>query len=345
MKLSRSAAFQLAFFAWSAFAPGLTSVITNFAGNGTPGFSGDGAQATSAQLNSPISMAMDTNGNLFIVDAANHRIRKVTPAGTISTIAGNGVTSDPHICPEGGPATSCALYYPEGVAVDAAGNVFVSDTYNNQIRKVTGGVITTVAGNGIPGFSGDDQLAVAAQLYYPRDLAFDGAGNLFIADTYNNRIRKVTPNGYITTIAGVGLYGFGGDGPATAAYLAQPFDVAVALQSGDLLIADPYNNRIRKVTPGGTISTIAGTGAAGSSGDGGPATSAKLNYCVSVAVDSAGNIFIADFNNQRVRMVTPGGTIDTVTADLVSPFGLAMGAPATSSLPPSTKASKSPGLL
>ena len=186
-------------------------------------------------------------GNLFIADTGNNRIRKVTPAGVISTVAGNGTVVG--YGGDGGPATSAQLHGPYGVAVDAAGNLFIADRDNCRIRKVTpGGVISTVAGNGTGGFSGDGGPATSAQLAAPHGVAVDAAGNLFIADYANNRIRMVTPDGIIRTVAGNGTMGFSGDGgPATSAQLFQPGGVAVDA-AGNLFIADTFNNRVRKVT-------------------------------------------------------------------------------------------------
>ena len=287
-------------------------VISTVAGNGTPGYSGDGGPAASAMLNYPTGVAVDAAGNLFIADEANNRVRKVNPGGVISTVAGNGTQG---YSGDGGPATSAELYYPYGVAVDTAGNLFIADEGNNRIRMVTpGGVISTVAGNGIFGFSGhngDGGPATSAMLAAPEDVAVDTAGNLFIADTWSNSVRKVTPGGMISTVAGNGTGGYSGDGgPATSAILAAPEDVAVDT-AGNLFIADDGNQRIRMVTPGGVISTVAGNGTGGYSGDGGPATSAELYYPSGVAVDTAGNLFIADFDNQRVRMVTGVASVTT----------------------------------
>jgi uncharacterized protein (TIGR03437 family) len=303
-------------------APGYT--IGTVAGNGTGGFSGDGGQAISAELYFPAGVTVDSAGNLFIADAVNSRIRKVTPEGTIGTVAGNGTLG---FTGDGGPATAAELNVPIGVAVDSAGNLYIADTENNVVRKVTpGGTIGTVAGNGTPGYSGDGGPATAAELDEPSGLAIDGAGNLYIAD--DTSVRKVTPAGTISTVAGTGIEGYSGDGgPGTLAELNEPGDVAVD-SAGNLYIADFRNQRIRKVTPAGTIGTVAGNGAAGFGGDGGPATSAELWGPTGVAVDGAGDIFIADRNNTRIRMVTPAGTIGTVAGNGTAGFS-GDGGPAT----------------
>jgi sugar lactone lactonase YvrE len=223
------------------------------AGDGTAGFSGDGGPATSAQLSEPVSVAVDAAGNLFVADAGNNRIRKVTPDGAISTVAGNGARG---FSGDGGPATSAQLSEPVSVAADAADNLFIADALNNRIRKVTpDGVISTVAGNGTEGFSGDGGPATSAQLWYPRGVAIDATGNLFIADTYNNSIRKVTAAGVIGTVAGNDTQGFSGDGrPATSAQLADPQSVATDA-AGNLFITDTSNHRIRKVVGGPSVYT------------------------------------------------------------------------------------------
>jgi uncharacterized protein (TIGR03437 family) len=304
-----------------------TYVITTVAGNGTLGYSGDGGPATSAEFDNPQSVAVDSGGNLFIGDIWNNRIRKVTPAGTISTVAGNGTLG---YSGDGGPATSAELQYPQSVAVDSGGNLFIADLYNYRIRKVTpAGTISTVAGNGTAGFSGDGGPATSAALSFPKSVAVDGAGNLFVADQFNNRVRKVTPAGTISTVAGNGTAGFSGDGgPAISAELNNPTGVAVD-GAGNLFIADYYNNRVRKVTPAGIISSVAGSGTAGFSGDGGPATSAELYDPLGVAVDGTGNLFIADFWNSRIREVTLAGTISTVAGNGTAGFS-GDGGPATS---------------
>ena len=284
-------------------------IITAFAGTGSGG--GDGGPAVDARLSRPSGVAVDGEGNVYIADTFNHRIRKVDSTGTITTIAGSGRTglNNGGFGGDGGPATAARLREPHGVAVDGAGNLYIADTGNHRIRKVdTSGVITTIAGSG-GGFNGDGGPAIDAQLYSPHGVAVDGAGNLYIADFRNNRVRKVDSTGTITTIAGTGPSGYlgiyGGDGgPAVDAQLYFPSDVALD-GAGNLYIADVRNDRIRKVDSTGTITTIAGSGGRGFGGDGGPAVDAQLNQPSGVALDGAGNLYIADTENNRIRVVTP----------------------------------------
>jgi uncharacterized protein (TIGR03437 family) len=301
-------------------------VITTVAGDGAYGYGGDGGPAAAASLSLPSGVAADGAGNVFIADILNNRIRQVNPGGTISTVAGNGIQS---YSGDGGPATSAELFWPGGVAVDNAGNLFIADTVNDRIRKVSGGTITTVAGNGTYGYSGDGGPATSAELRGPSGIAVDNAGNLFIADAANSVIRLVNPAGTITTVAGNGTLGYSGDGgPATHAQLNQPSGVAVG-NAGNLFIADAANSVIRLVNPAGTITTVAGNGTCCYSGDGGPATSAELRGPSGIAVDNAGNLFIADTGNQRIRLVNASGIITTVAVTLRGGFS-GDGGPATS---------------
>jgi len=274
--------------------------ITTVAGNGTAGYSGDDGPATLAKLYGPASVSATADGGFLIAEAYNHRIRRVSPAGTITTVAGGlgaGYGGD------GGPATTAKLLYPFAVAATPDGGFLVADTYNHRIRRVSpAGTITTIAGVGTSGFSDDDRLATTAKLYYPFGVAAAAGGSVLIADTYNNRIRRVTPDGTITTIAGNASVGFIGGGPATSASLYRPFGIA-SLADGGFLIADTYNHRIRRVSPSGTISTVAGTGTAGFSSDGGPATAAQINYAYGVATTADGGFLIPDRQNHRVRFV------------------------------------------
>src|ERR1051326_5130759 len=256
-----------AVFTTGAFAQ--TNAITTVAGNGTAGYSGDGGSATSAQLNAPFSIAVDSAGNIYIAEWSNNRVRKVSTSGTITTFAGTGAGG---FGGDGGPATDAALNSPEGVAVDAAGNVYIADAFNNRIRKVDpSGIITTIAGNGNPGYTGDGP-ALSAGLNDPSGVAVDKNGNVYVADNSNHRIRKIS-GGTISTIAGTGVGGFSGDGgPATKAQVFNPTHLTID-GAGNLYIADYSNNRVRKIDTSGTITTIAGTttptNQGGYSGDGG----------------------------------------------------------------------------
>jgi sugar lactone lactonase YvrE len=318
---------------------------------GEYGFCGDGGDTLRACFNNPNGIAVDTNGNLFIADTFNHRIRKVNAAtGIISTVAGSGPTGDGMggFSGDNGPATSATLNNPIAVAVDAGGNIFISDAGNRRIRKVSAGTgfITTVAGNGMfdSGDVGDNGPATAAQIA-PLGFAVDAAGNLIIADVGNNRIRKVDAAAkIITTIAGNGESGFGGDGGlATAASLNAPNAVAVDA-GGNIFITDSLNYRVRRVdAKTGTISTMGGNGLARIPDENAPATASALNYPRGVVFDAAGNLFIADTGNSRIRKVdAASGVITTVAgnnlfsfsgdggpasaADLSAPDGVAMDA-------------------
>lgn len=306
-------------------------VMTTVAGRERGGFNGDGGVASSAELHLPGDVATDSQGNLFIADTGNNRIRKVTPAGIISTVAGSGTGGG--FSGDGGPANAAQLMGPNGVAVDAQGNLLIADTINHRIRKVTpGGIITTVAGSGLGGFGGDGGPATVARLSYPQDVAVDAQGNLFIADSGNGSIRKVTPAGIISTVAGTGRQArdFTGDGgSATSSALRYPTSVAADAQ-GNLFIAEFYLSRIRRVASNGIITTAAGIGATGFSGDGSFAIDAQIGSPWGVAVDGAGNLLIADYSSNRIRKVTPNGIITTVagvgTAGFSGDFGPAASA-------------------
>ena len=299
-------------------------MISTVAGGGESGFSGDGGPATAAYLDLPTGVAVDSAGNLYIAESGTNRIRKVTPDGMISTVAGNGSSV---YSGDGGPAIAAGLS-AYAVSVDPAGNLYIPDYRNSRVRKITAaGVISTVAGNGTYGYSGDGGSATAAQLNDPQGLAVDSAGNLYFADYGNLRVRKVTAAGVISTVAGNGNIGPSGDGgPATAATLGLPTDVAAGYD-GNLYIAEVIG-RIRKVTVAGVISTIAGTVGTGFGGDGGPATEALLYYPSGMAIDSAGNLYIADSLNYRIRKITVAGIINTVAGNGIQGFS-GDGGPAT----------------
>jgi len=246
-------------------------------------------------------LALDSAGNLYIADSGNRRVRKVTSAGIISTIAGTGVQG---FSGDGGPATSAQLNTPASI-IFSAGNLYIADSSNQRIRRISSdGTITTVAGNGVTGFSGDGGPATGASLAFPLGMAMDSGGNLYFADGNNNRVRRISPAGVITTVAGDGVGHFAGDqGPASSASLDVPEDVAFD-GAGNLYIADAGNNRVRKVDSSGLISTLAGMGDNGFSGDGGPATEAMLNFPWGLTTDFTGSVYIADRVNSRVRVVS-----------------------------------------
>jgi sugar lactone lactonase YvrE len=291
-------------------------IITTVAGSGPTGygagsFSGDGGVATNATLNDPTSVAVDAKGILLIADHMNNCIRKVITNGIIGTVAGGGANNPGN----GGAATDAALGYPSGVALDANGNFFFAEDLGSRVRKVTtNGIITIVAGginNGAPSFSGDGGPATSAGLAYCTSVVVGTSGNLFIADERNNRIRKVSTNGIITTFAGSGpnyFYPGGGSysgdgGAATNATLNQPIGVALDA-SGNLFIADTYNQRIREVNASGIITTMAGNGTTNYLGDGGAATNASFHWPTGMALDPGGNLFIADESNNCIRRVS-----------------------------------------
>ncbi|MGB9610402.1 MAG: hypothetical protein ACPL7M_05465, partial [Bryobacteraceae bacterium] len=288
--------------------------IDNAAGNGAAGFAGDSGKAQDAQINFPLGLAIDKSGNVYIADQFNHRIRRIAPDGTITTVAGSGTQGSTG---DDGPATSAQLNYPSGIAIDGSGALYITDTMNHVIRKVAvGGNITRIAGQrGLPGFvekdaKGEFINAKDAQLNAPTGIAIDSAGNIYFCDTRNHRVRKIGTDGKIQTIAGTGEKGETGDGgSALEAKLNSPTGVAVDA-AGNVYIADQMNHRIRKVDASGIITTVAGTGLPGYSGNGGLATRAQLFYPCCIALDAQGNLFIADRTNNRVRRVdAAAGTI------------------------------------
>ncbi len=291
--------------------------LTNFAGSFQYGFSGDGGAAVRATMYFPRQIAFDRNGNLFVVESQNQRVRKINPAGIISTFAGN---SDPGFSGDGGPATAAHFQYPTGVVVDSLGNVYVADQLNYVVRKILadGSKITTIAGiPGQPGYNGDNIPATQAKLSGPERLGIDAQDRLYIADVNNHRIRLIGGDGIIHTIAGTGEAGYSGDnGPATAAKLNRPTSVWVEPGSGNIVIADAFNNVVR-VIQNGTIRTVAGNGVAASAGDGGAATSASLSQPLSAITDNNGGYYIGDQFGNRVRhVIAIAPTFQTTTASL-----------------------------
>ena len=297
-------------------------VITAVAGTGTPGYSGDHGPATSAKLNSPYGVAVDALGNLYVSDTINGVIRRVDTTGIISTVAGGNAAACGGSAGDGGPATSACLVGPLGIALDTAGNIYIAD--GDLVRKVTNGVITTVAGAGLAsfGYNGDNRQAIGAQLNQPQNVGLDAAGNLYIADAQNFRVRMVS-GGVITTIAGKGSdddMAVIGSIPATSAGI-MPNGVGLDA-AGNLYIADSGNtidNFIFKVS-GGMISTIAGRGyPPGYGGDNGPAINASLNGPLGVAADPSGKIFVADSGNNLIRVLNPPCTYVLSSSEIDAP--------------------------
>lgn len=297
-------------------------IITTIAGNGSAFFFGDGQAAANASLSFPQGVAADSNGNLYIVDSGNYRIRQVGRDGKISTVAGNGKAG---YSGDGGLAVSASLgglgngyadsYGPLGVAVGAAGSIYIADTYNYRIRQVANGTINTIAGNGAARVSGDGGAASSASLGAALGVSADSKGNIYLADLF--RVREIS-GGTIRTVAGTGLIGDSVDGiPATTAALSHIGGIAVD-SVGDLYLSDTDNQRIRKVS-GGVIATVAGNGMLGFSGDGGPATAASLLFPAGMAIDAAGNLYIADKQNNRIRKIS-GGIITTVAGNGMDGF-------------------------
>lgn len=316
--------------------------ITTLAGSGTYGDNGDGGPATSAEVGSPLGIAVDAGGNAYFVDYAGSSIRKVDTSGYITTVAGNGTNG---YSGDGGPATAAQLNQPRTLAVDSSGNLYVADTQNNVIRKVAEtGIITTVAGNSLSGYSGDGGPAASAELNGPLGVAIDGAGNIYIADSGNDRVRKVSPSGVISTVAGNGQTGVSGDGGPAVSASAPSASVSVD-GAGNLYISDANDQRIRfvceqrtacttlgeSVAPG-DITTVAGDGTGGYAGDGGQATQAQLYNPFDAVVDDAGNMYISDYSNQRIRRVDPSGIVTTIAGNGTSGFNGDGIAPASAEL-------------
>ncbi len=282
--------------------------IQTIAGNGTPGYSGDGSPAVAAQLNGPKAVAVDAIGNVYIGEAIG-RVRKVAPDGTISTVAGTGTFG---FSGDGGPATAAKLTLPSGLAIDGSGNLYIADRYNYRIRRVTrDGIITTVAGTGYAGqaagtggYSGDAGIATSARLGPPSGIALDPQGNLYIADEINGRVRKVSADGVIRTVAGPATEGPGGG--------LSPAGIALD-RAGNLYIADNAGLAVWKVAAAGTITRVAGRGfPPGDSGNCTPALSAAFGQALSIALDGHGTIYLADAAKDKVRMVSADGSFSTV---------------------------------
>ena len=282
-----------------------TGIITTVAGSGGNGSSGDGGLAILAKFKNAEGVFVVANGDLYLADTGNHEIRKVTAAtGLVTLVVGS---TSPGYSGDGGAATAARLRLPAAIVVAANGDMYIADTGNDAVRKVTAatGIATTYAGTGTTGYTGDGGAATSARLSGPQGLVLAANGDLYIADTGNNVIRRVTAaTGVITTFAGTGTAGFLGDGGvATSARLNAPESVSISA-SGELYIADAGNNRIRRVSTGGTITTVAGTGTAGAAGDGGLPTAAQLNSPHGIAVSTSGTYYISDRVNNEIRRVT-----------------------------------------
>ncbi len=289
-----------------------TGIITTFAGTGVTGYNGDGGPATAAEMGYPESIVFDAAGNIYFSDRWDACVRKIDAAGIITTVAGTGVYG---YSGDGGPATAAMLDNPCHVQVDGAGNLYICDWVNARVRRVSvAGIITTIAGNGTAPFSGDGGPATAAGMR-PSSTLIDAGGNILVCDGVNRRVRKIDAAGTITTVAGVGGDGYSGDGgPATAAqfrYMSgMVFDT-----SGSLLIADQSNNVIRKIDAAGIITTIAGTGTDGYSGDGGPATAAQFRFPTMMTISPAGQLLVSDMQNNRVRKLDMTGPVTTMVSE------------------------------
>jgi len=270
--------------------------INNFAGNGAAGFL-DGSDLSGAQFTTPNAIWIDSKGAVYVADTGNHRIRLIS-GGSVSTIAGNGTSG---YTGNGGAATSANINSPGGIVVDSSGTIYIAETTNHVVRKISGGNITLFAGSNTSGDLGDGGAANAALLNGPTGLALDSDGNLYIADTGNSRIRRVTKDGNIGPYVGSGT---------TSGSLKNPTGIWFNA-AGELIIADSGNRRIARFA-NGRLSNLAGNGNLGSGGDGGPAVNAQFNNPVGITGDAAGNVYVADSNNARIRKITPDGNIFTI---------------------------------
>ncbi len=281
-----------------------SGIITIFVGTGTTGSSGDGGPAILATIGAPTALATDRWGNLYIADDEYNVIRKVNTAGIISTIAGDASVVGGGYSGDGGPATLALLSSPADIAIDSLGNIFIADAGNNVIRKIsTSGIITRIAGNGLWVYSGDGGPAISAGIIAPRGIAVDKKGNIYATDNINSCVRQISTTGIITRFAGTTSSGYSGDGDAaTSAEMKYPRSLATD-KYGNVYIADVHNSAIRRVDTNGIITTFAGNGSSGHSGDGGPAFEARLNYAQDIAIDENGFKYIAEINGAYLRKV------------------------------------------
>jgi sugar lactone lactonase YvrE len=273
-------------------------VAITLAGTGVAGFA-DGPGAT-AQFSTPTGIATDQSGNLYVADQSNHRLRKITPAGTVTTLAGTGAAGFAD-----GPGATAQFSYLYGIATDSAGHIYVADSNNQRVRKVTpAGAVTTLAGTGVAGFA--DGSGATAQFSQPTSLAVDASGNVYVADRFNRRVRKITPAGTVTTLAGTGVAG-SADGPGASAQFSGLYGVSVD-GTGSVYVADVFENKIRKISPAGMVSTLAGSAAGFVDG---PASTALFWGPGALAVDSVGNLFVSEFANRAVRKISLAGNVST----------------------------------
>lgn len=293
-------------------------VITTIAGNGTAGYIGDGGLAVNAEFNQPRIIVFGQSGDMYVVDANNNVIRKIDTSGVISTIIGNGTAG---YSGDNGPAIAAQLNSPSDIAFDKRGNIYIADGMNFVIRKVnTSGIISTIAGNGGSGYSGDGGAAILAGLGVPYGIAVDQIGNIYVSISNHYQVRKIDTFGIITTIAGNGINGFSGDGGnATLAEFGPPGFITVG-NNGNIYIPDWQNHRIRMVNSSGIITTIAGNGTAGSGGDGGLAIDAELRTPNCVRQDDTGNVYISDGYVEVVRKINSTGIISTIAGNGVAGF-------------------------
>lgn len=293
--------------------------ITTIAGNGTYGYSGDGGPATDAQIKGSLFVAFDKYGNLYIPETHSNVVRKVNTAGIISTVAGTNIAG---YAGDGGLATNAAIRGPSGVLIDDNDNIFIADCNNHVIRKInSAGIISTIAGTGVSGHSGDGGPASSAKLKRPYALTFDNVGNIYFSDAGSCVVRKISSSGIITTVAGCGICGDSGEGgPATDAKMYYVGHLAFHPKTGELYIPDHYSSKVRKIKSDGTLIIVAGNGTPGNDGDGGPASSAKMQNPNAVCFDTSGNLFISDVGAHVIRKVDANGIISTIAGTGISGF-------------------------
>lgn len=289
-------------------------IIYTICGNGEPDYSGDYGPAINAKVNYPFGIVVDRYDNIYFADGINSAVRMIDTLGIITTVAGNGFQG---YSGDGGPALMARMSIPLSIAIDKSHNIYVAEEGNSVIRKIdTHGIITTIAGTGVAGYSGDNGPAVNAQLYAPSAIAFHKNGNLLVAcSVETSAIRIIDTTGIIHTIAGTGVAGYAGDnGPATNAQISEVLGLATDT-AGNIYFSDFGNQRIRKINSAGIISTYAGTGVLGFSGDGGPATLAQLHTPGNLTLDSADNLYVVDIDNARIRRISTSGIITTIAGN------------------------------